>query len=154
MALSLSSDAFSHGGWIAIACTCDGSNVSPPLAWSDIPAGTAGLSLVCYDPDAPRGTFYHWGIYDLAPHVSGLDENAGARAAEPKLCQAMNDFGHAWYDGPCPPHGHGVHHYHFRLSALRERLSDVSAKTHCAEILAGARSLEIASAELVGRYQR
>ena len=66
------SPAFSEGGPIPRAHTCDGADLSPPLAWSELPDGTRELALIMDDPDAPKGTWVHWVLYGLAPTVSGL----------------------------------------------------------------------------------
>ena len=151
--LLLSSSAFSQDGLIPVAYTCDGSNVSPPLAWSNVPAGTRRLALFCYDPDAPGGTFHHWAAFNIAPGSGGLPEGA-ARSDKAAFPQAVNDFGRAGYDGPCPPHGHGSHHYHFRLSALKDEIDPAFAKARCRDVLRIAKELEIAAVELIGRFER
>jgi Raf kinase inhibitor-like YbhB/YbcL family protein len=130
--LLLSSPAFSHGGLIPAAYTCDASSLSPPLVWSDIPEDAKCLALFCYDPDAPGRTFCHWAIYNIGSGASGLEEGAGARTRKATYPQAVSDFCCAGYDGPCPPSGHGIHHYHFRLSALKEPLDDVATRARCA----------------------
>lgn len=127
--------------------------MSPPLAWSNIPAGTESLAVFCYDPDAPGGTFHHWAAFNIAPGSLGLMEGA-ARARKSTVLQAVNDFGHAGYDGPCPPHGHGIHHYHFRLSALKDEIDPKSVKSRCRDVLRLAKELEIAAVELIGRFER
>jgi hypothetical protein len=45
-----SSSAFSDGEAIPRRFTCDGDDVSPPLAWTDVPAGARSLALLCDDP--------------------------------------------------------------------------------------------------------
>lgn len=154
MSLSLSSSAFSNGAKIPRRHTCDGVNVSPPLAWSGVPAGTRALVLVCSDPDAPGGTFHHWAAYNIPPDASGLEEGVHDTSIGQNPLQAVNDFGRRGYAGPCPPHGHGPHRYVFRLSSLREPLAGVHAKASCAEIIALAKPHEIAVTELVGVYER
>ena len=62
MTFSLTSPAFRDGGQIPTKYTGDGENLSPPLEWSDAPAGTKSFALVVEDPDAPSGTFRHWGL--------------------------------------------------------------------------------------------
>jgi Raf kinase inhibitor-like YbhB/YbcL family protein len=111
-AIALTSPAFAAGEPIPREYTCDGANHSSPLEWRGAPAGTKSFALVMEDPDAPGGTFRHWGVYDL-PFDRDLLE-----AAAVGLKQARNDFGQAGYGGPCPPPAGGLHHYHFRLFAL------------------------------------
>src|SRR5439155_5496578 len=94
-------------GAIPIKYTCDGADVSPPLAWSGAAAGTQAFALIADDPDAPAGTWVHWVLYNLPAAVSELPENVakvetldlgGAR-------QGRTDFRRPGYGGPCPPPG-------------------------------------------------
>ncbi len=150
MQFSLESAAFRNGGAIPRKYARAGDNLSPPLAWHDAPAGTKSFVLIIADPDAPRGTFYHWAVYDIPATTMRLPEGAGS--ASRGLSQGINDFGDAYYDGPQPPKGHGVHHYHFRLAALNvEKLNPQGEKV--AQIWATARAHMIAETELVGTYE-
>jgi Raf kinase inhibitor-like YbhB/YbcL family protein len=108
----LTSSAFADGDAIPREFSCDGANVSPPLAWTGVPAGTAALVLVVDDPDA-RG-FVHWIVLDLAGHDETLPKGVAPTAASPQ--QGRNDFGKVGWGGPCPPSG--THHYRFTLTAL------------------------------------
>ncbi len=153
MALTLKSRAFADGGAIPRRHTCDGVNLSPPLAWSGVPPGTASLVLVCYDPDAPGGVFRHWAAYNIPSNLAGLDElPPGAR--DSRFDQARNDFGRIGYGGPCPPKGHEPHAYHFRLSALGGKLTAAPGKAGCLVVIRSAKPLEIEAAEVVGFYGR
>ncbi len=71
-ALQLASAAFGPGGTIPDQFTCAGVNMSPPLVWSDPPPGTRSFALVVEDPDAPGGTFHHWGVYNLPSDLRRL----------------------------------------------------------------------------------
>lgn len=153
MTLSLRSGAFAQGGKIPRKYTCDGLNASPPLEWAGIPVDSKTLLLVCYDPDAPGGTFHHWAAYNIPPDLKGLDEMP-AHTRDVRFMQAINDFGRLGYDGPCPPRGHGPHAYHFRLSALKGRVEGAPANSPCVDIAKRAASLEIDATELVGYYGR
>ncbi len=104
------------------------------------------------DPDAPSGTFRHWGLYDIAPGQSQLPEG-GAGGAAPGFAQAVNDFGNSGYDGPQPPRGHGVHHYHFRIAALDTEKLPLPAKASVAQLWTAAQPHLIAEAELVGTFE-
>src|SRR5262249_57275114 len=116
--MQLRSNAFSDGAAIPRRFTCDGENLSPPLHWREEPAGTRSFVLLCDDPDAPGGTWHHWAAYDLPVGRTSLPEGAGRPGGQESLKQAINDFGRSGYGGPCPPPGHGPHHYHFRQPAL------------------------------------
>lgn len=154
MPLLLESPAFGQGEVIPGKYTCDGENLSPPLAWSGVPAETRGLLLVCDDPDAPGGIFHHWAAYDIPADWTGLKGGYGPESLEPGFRQAVNDFGKPGYGGPCPPSGDRPHHYHFRLSALSEAALPVESSATCTEIIAAARPYVLAFIELVGIYGR
>lgn len=152
--MRLTSSAFRDGEDIPKRYTCDAENLSPPLAWSDAPAATKSFALLCDDPDAPRGTWRHWAVYDLGLQAAGLPEGAGNPGRTSGLKQAVNDFGRDSYGGPCPPHGHGVHHYYFRLLALSVDSLNLRAKAACRDVEAEAKPHVLAEATLVGCYRR
>jgi hypothetical protein len=122
--MQLVSGAFDEGGPIPVAHTCDGDNVSPPLAWSEVPDGAAAFVLVVDDPDA--GGFVHWLLTDIPGDSRELPEGAGDAIGMP----GHNDFGLTGWGGPCPPSGE--HRYVFALYALSEPIqieADASAQT-------------------------
>lgn len=107
-----------HGEALSQKHTCDGQDTSPELAWSDPPTSAKSFILIMEDPDAPRGTFVHWVIYNLKPDVKQLPENVPKDAVTPEgWTQGTNDFGKTGYNGPCPP-GKKVHRYNFYLYAV------------------------------------
>ena len=112
--ITVTSPAFAAGATIPKRFTCQGENVSPPLAWSGVAAGTAEVALVVDDPDAPRGTFVHWVVVGLDPARAKLAEGA----VPPGARQLPNSGGSAAYTGPCPPGG-PAHHYRFTVYALQ-----------------------------------
>ncbi|HZC37179.1 MAG TPA: YbhB/YbcL family Raf kinase inhibitor-like protein [Sphingomicrobium sp.] len=146
--ISLTSDDFQNGGAIPAQYTCDGANRSPALQWSDPPPGTKSFALVIDDPDAPSGTFRHWGAYDIPATVRSIGPGQAAGA------QAINDFGKAGYGGPCPPPGHGPHHYHFKLFALDVGKLSVPANAKVADVENAVQQHAIGQGELVGTYER
>lgn len=152
MTMRLTSSAFPHGGKIPTRFTCDGDDVSPPLAWSGAPTDARSFAIVCSDPDAPSGVWYHWAIYDIPYGTTNLSQHWPADAGTPP--QAFNNFGKKGYGGPCPPHGHGRHHYHFKLFALSVEHLDLPATARCREVEEAAQRHAIATAELVGVYSR
>jgi len=152
--MQLSSSAFSNGSAIPRRFTCDGEDLSPPLAWQGAPATTRSFVLLCDDPDAPAGTWHHWAAYDIDAKQTGLEEGASHDGGAARFKQAVNDFQRAGYGGPCPPRGHGRHRYHFRLLALSVDHLALGAKPACREVEQGARRHVIAEATLVGIYQR
>ncbi|WP_333931941.1 YbhB/YbcL family Raf kinase inhibitor-like protein [Bradyrhizobium sp. CCBAU 51745] len=149
--MRLLSKAFADGSAIPRRFTCDGDNVSPPLEWSGAPQGTRSYVLLCDDPDAPGGTWHHWAVYDIPPNQTGLIDGAAQKTSQK---QATNDFRKVDYCGPCPPPGHGVHHYHFRLLALSTDHVRVQANPSCREVEREARKSTLGEAVLVGWYQR
>ncbi|MFO0997896.1 MAG: YbhB/YbcL family Raf kinase inhibitor-like protein [Alphaproteobacteria bacterium] len=152
MTMTVSSTAFTEGNSIPKRFTCDGENVSPALAWSGTPQKARSLALVCDDPDAPNGTWYHWGAFDIPPATAQLAEAFAANAQVGAIRQAVNDFGKFGYGGPCPPRGRGAHHYRFRIMALDVERLDLGAEPPCRKILDAAKDHTIAWGRLVGTY--
>jgi hypothetical protein len=132
--------------------TCDGEDVSPPLAWSGVPAAAQSLALVCDDPDAPVGTWIHWLLYNIPADASSLPE---AVAPDSTLASGAvngkNSWGRLGYGGPCPPGG--THRYFFTLYALDSRLSLESGATE-AQLQQAMEGHILAEGQLMGRYQR
>jgi Raf kinase inhibitor-like YbhB/YbcL family protein len=153
MSLQLQSPAFSDGEKIPERFSCDGADVSPPLAWSDVPVGTHSFALLCNDPDTPAGTFHHWAIYDIPVSTRELPEGISSTARIGLMRQGVNDFGKTGYGGACPPKGHGTHHYHFKLMALDVGHLDVRG-TGCDDVERAARSHVLAETELIGTFSR
>jgi Raf kinase inhibitor-like YbhB/YbcL family protein len=150
--MKLTSPAFPAGGQIPPRHSCEGADLSPALDWSGVPEGTMSLALICSDPDAPGGTWYHWGLFDIPVSIIRLPD--GYKESCGGVRPAQNDFGRPGYGGPCPPKGHGVHHYHFTLYALNVAKLDMSEGAKCKELEAAARRHKIAEADLVGLYSR
>src|SRR5438552_2488934 len=122
MSLELISSAFRRGKPIPKPYTRDGGNVSPPLRWNAPPAGTRSLALICEDPDAPRGAFTHWVVFNLPATSPGLNEGVPPQTKlRDGTGQGTNDFGAVGYGGPAPPPGK-PHHYQFKLFALDQTL--------------------------------
>lgn len=154
MTLHLSSSAFSDGQPIPVEYTCDGKNISPPLHWEGVPEGTRSLALVCCDPDAPAGTWHHWAVYNLPPTLTNLPANFSVQADIKGVVQGVNDFGDVGYGGPCPPSGHGLHHYRFHLLALNISDLQLLDDCDCCDIGDAANEHVIEKAALVGTYTR
>jgi Raf kinase inhibitor-like YbhB/YbcL family protein len=144
--MQLRSGGFAAGGPIPRRYTCDGEDVSPPLAWTDVPREAPALALLVDDPDAPGGSFTHWLAWGLDPDAGGLRE--GERAP----FEGRNDFGTAGYRGPCPPPGR-PHRYIFQLYAL---LADpaLAPGARRREFERAIASRTLATTQLVGTYRR
>lgn len=152
--ISISSNAFSNFSYIPKVYTCDGKDVSPPLTISNIPQNTKSLVLIVYDPDAPRGIFYHWIIYNIPPTISKIDDGIGAkgRGIIDIGLQGVNDFGYIGYGGPCPPPG-SKHRYVFLVIALDKELNlGVGASAN--QVIEACRGHVLGYGILVGLYQR
>lgn len=154
MALILTSPAFSDGARIPARYTCEGEDRSPPLAWSGAPAAALSLALICSDPDAPVGTWYHWAIFDLPPDQTALPEALDKDAALPFARQAVNDFKRTGYGGPCPPKGHGNHRYQFRLLALDVAALPMPLRCDARAVERTAEAHILEEATLTGLYSR
>ena len=151
-AFTLTSEAFRQGEMIPRRYTCDEENISPRLQWSQPPSGTMSFALIADDPDAPRGTFVHWVIFNIPADSRSLDEAVPVAAELPDGSrQGFNSAGDNGYIGPCPPSG--THRYFFRLYAL-DTVLDLPAEAGKEELLAAMEGHILAQAELMGRYSR
>jgi Raf kinase inhibitor-like YbhB/YbcL family protein len=154
--MQMTSTAFAHDGAIPPRHTCDGEDVSPPLAWSGAPSGTRSFALVVDDPDAPdpaapRMTWVHWVLYDLPADAAGLPEGAARGGLPAGTREGLNDWKRTGYGGPCPPVGR--HRYFHKLYALDTTLGDLGRPTK-ADLEKAMRGHVLAQAELVGTYRR
>ena len=155
VAIAISSPAFASGEVIPVKFTADGPDVSPPLHWTALPAGTKSLALIVDDPDAPAGTWVHWVLHGIPPDRSSLPEAVSPSAHPEGLGGAINgknDFGKLGYGGPAPPPG-PVHRYFFKLYALDTTLTLSGAVTKDA-VEKAMKGHILAQGELMGRYQR
>lgn len=154
MSLKVTSTAFLHGERIPRRYTCEGEDASPPLAWTEGPPGTRSYAVVCRDPDAPGGIFYHWGLWGIPAAMHSLPAGFG-NAEHTGVHQANNDFRAGRYRGPCPPRGHGTHRYWFTVYALDRAALPIHDHCDCrdlVEALAGRHVLD--QGDLVGTYAR
>jgi len=139
-AMKLTSPEFGNNEFIPEKFTCRGKNINPALDISGIPAGTKSIALICYDPDAPRGDWVHWLIFNM-PVISRIEEDSAPGK------QGINDFGRDRYDGPCPPSG--VHRYFFEVYALDTGF-DLGDRVSRWQIEDAMKGHVLADAELVG----
>jgi Raf kinase inhibitor-like YbhB/YbcL family protein len=151
MSLKLTSGAFNQGGSIPNQYSKKGGNLSPPLEWHGMPAGTKSLALIVDDPDAPSGTFVHWLLYDIPISLSELAEGVQRTGHLPGgLRQGHNDFGEIGYGGPQPPSG--THRYFFRLFALDSEL-DLPPGASRKELEQAMKGHILEQTELMGRFE-
>jgi len=151
---AMTSSDIKDGQPIAAVYTCDGANQSPELSWPDPPPGTRSLALIVDDPDAPGGTFYHWGVFNIPATQREIARGAGKGGSNTNFVQAMNGFGNSGYGGPCPPKGHGPHHYRFKLYALDVDKLTLSPNAKILEVEQQAHQHQIAMAQITGTYER
>ena len=155
MTLNLTSSAFKQGGKIPSNYTCEGDDISPPLAFAGVPKGAKSLALVIDDPDAPdpkapRRVWVHWVVLNLPPETNGLAENASARGLPAGALHGVNDFQKKTYGGPCPPIGR--HRYFFKLYALDVTLPAKALSK--SELEAAMEGHVLGKAELMATYQK
>jgi Raf kinase inhibitor-like YbhB/YbcL family protein len=150
--MQITSSAFKEGEPIPAKYTCDGENISPPLAWRDAPRNTKTFALIVHDPDAPAGDWVHWVVYHIPANVTELSEHAPPTESLPNgAMQGRNDFKKIGYGGPCPPSG--THRYYFRLYALDADLPLHSGATR-KDVENAMRGHVAAEAALIGKYMR
>jgi Raf kinase inhibitor-like YbhB/YbcL family protein len=153
MSMRLTSAAFADGQPIPAKYTCDGTDVSPPLAWTNAPVNTKSFALIADDPDAPMGTWVHWVLYDLSVITGALPEGVEkSQHITGNAMQGLNDFRRLGYGGPCPPSGK-PHRYFFKIYALDTRLNLKPGLTK-KELLKVTNGHVLAEGQLMGTYQR
>jgi Raf kinase inhibitor-like YbhB/YbcL family protein len=154
-AMELSSGDIAPGAQIATAQIyprCGGQNVSPALAWSGAPAGAKSLVLTMIDTDVKPAQWSHWIIVDLPLNTTGLARGA-TRLPQGARTIASN-FGDAFYDGPCPPSGTGVHHYRFTIWAMPAAKTKIASDAKASDVADMLATTALASASLTGWVQR
>ena len=154
MPFELTSTAFANGDPIPVKYSCDGEDISPPLAWADPPKGTQSFALIMDDPDAPVGTWDHWIVFNIPANTYGLEEDlpiTGINQVPEFISIAKNSWSRNDYGGPCPPGG--THRYFFKLYALDIILS-LDENADKSQVLAAMEGHILAEAELMGTYSR
>ncbi len=142
--LRITSTAFQDGGLIPSRYTCDGENVNPPIDIANIPVGAICLVLIVDDPDAPRGDWVHWLVWNM-PVTHHIEEN------QVNGVEGMNDFRQQAYGGPCPPAG--THRYFFKVYALKSLL-DLPVSSSKLQLEKAMSACIIGFGELIGMYGR
>ncbi|MBI2146871.1 YbhB/YbcL family Raf kinase inhibitor-like protein [Candidatus Woesearchaeota archaeon] len=152
--LQLTSSAFSNNGKIPSLYTCDGSNTSPPLSISGVPAEAKSLVLLMDDPDIPEfvkqkfgiTVWDHWVVFNIPPTTAAISEGKN-----PPGVFGKNTGGKNAYGGPCPPDRE--HRYFFKLYAL-DTLLDLPAGATKTAVEQAMKGRVLAEARLVGLYER
>lgn len=153
MSIDLTSTGFKAGSTIPKQYTGDGADQSPPLLWSEPPSGSKSIALICDDPDAPRGTWVHWVLFNVPAQTRELEEGVPTTESLPNGAkQGRNDFGNIGYGGPAPPKGK-AHRYFFKLYALDATLNLAPGATK-AQLVDAMKGHILAEGQLMGNYQR
>jgi Raf kinase inhibitor-like YbhB/YbcL family protein len=151
--IQVASSAFKDGQPIPKEFTGDGKDVSPPLSWNSVPAKTASLAVICVDPDAPTGDWYHWILFNIPSGTRKLDQSVSKLPALKDGSQhGTNDFHKIGYNGPAPPPG-ALHHYRFTVFALDNTLK-LGSKTTGSEFLKAVKGHVLGQGHTVATYKR
>ncbi len=140
--LTISSPEFIEDGLIPIKFTCKGNSLNPPLVIDGVPDGTESMVLIVEDPDAPKGTFTHWVLFDIQP-ANSIGENTGQGVS------GINSRGQMGYTPPCPPSG--IHRYFFHVFALDREL-DLRPGSDRKAVEEAMKPHVLASGTLMGRF--
>ncbi len=152
MNIEVKSAAFQDGGMIPKRYTCDGQDISPPLAWSGLPADAKSIALIMDDPDAPMGTWVHWVLFNIPPGTKELTEKVpGTPSLSNGAKHGMNSWPRLGYGGPCPPRG--THRYYFKLYAL-DAVLDLQSGATKAQLLKAIQGHVLAEGQVMGKYTR
>tara|TARA_R110002124_G_scaffold233406_1_gene398692 strand:- start:60374 stop:60865 length:492 start_codon:yes stop_codon:yes gene_type:complete len=153
-AMKLTSTAFEDGGNLPVKYSCDHDNISPALAWSHVPEGVKSFAIIADDPDAPAHIFVHWIMYNIPADLRNLPEHIPDKEKlKNGALQGRNDFRKIGYGGPCPPEGHGPHHYHFKLYAL-DIMLDLEAGVSKEKLEIAIKGHVLDWTQLIGIYER
>jgi Raf kinase inhibitor-like YbhB/YbcL family protein len=145
--LNIASPVFKHNDHIPLKYTCDGADINPPLLIENVPIGARSLALIVDDPDAPRGTWVHWVVWNIAHDTGEIKEHSVPAGAS----EGVNDFRKRSYGGPCPPSG--IHRYFFKLYAL-DAMLNLNPGTDKASLEKAMHGHILGQAELIGLYGR
>ncbi len=143
----IQSSDFKNNDFIPIVYTCEGENISPQLDFSKVPQNAKSLALIMYDPDAPRGTFTHWIMWNISPDTKTIFQNS----VPPQAVQGLNGANKTGYIGPCPPSG--THRYFFTLYALSDLIS-ISKDSNVLELKNAMSGKIIEEAQIFGLYKK
>jgi Raf kinase inhibitor-like YbhB/YbcL family protein len=146
----LTSPSFENDAAIPRKFTCDGGGINPEFQIQNVPENAKSLALIVHDPDAPlEGGFFHWVVWNIGPRTTVIKEES----APPGAVEGSNDARNVGYTPPCPPPGHGTHHYHFKLYAV-DAMFDLPTGTMATDLLATMKGHILTETELVGTYER
>lgn len=145
--MKIRSNAFENNGFIPPKYTCDGSNINPPLEFTNIPEETESLALIVDDPDAPNKTWVHWVLWNIHSTTEKINEGE----TPPEARTGINDFGEKKYGGPCPPSG--IHRYFFKLYALSNKI-ELDKESTKQDLVEEIDKYKIDSSVIMGKYSK
>lgn len=145
--MTITSPAFAADQEIPRKYGCSGTNTSPPLSFTGVPAGAKSLALVVEDPDAPGGLFTHWVVWNIPTTTTTVAENQPPAGGT----EGVSSYGKAGWGAPCPPEGE--HRYVFNLFAIDAELT-LLPSTGREELLSAMKGHVLAQEALTGRYRR
>ena len=145
--LQIISPVFENNGILPPRYTCDGENINPPLMIENVPRGAKSLALILDDQDAPRGSYVHWIVWNIAPGIKDIREDSVPEGA----VEGTNDFKKRNYGGPCPPTR--AHRYAFKLYVLDIRLN-LETRSTKAVLEKAMKGHILAQAQLITSYKR
>jgi Raf kinase inhibitor-like YbhB/YbcL family protein len=142
--LVMKSSAFGNNQKIPAVYTCDGNDINPPLTIEGTPKEAKTLALIMDDPDAPRGTFDHWVVWNIPASASTIEEHSVPGT------EGLNSGRKVGYYGPCPPSG--THRYFFKVYALDAQLN-LKANSNKSDVEKAMDGHVLAKGELIGLYR-
>lgn len=145
--IKISSPVFENNGYIPVKYTCDGMDINPPLLIDNVPEKAKSLALIVDDPDAPRGIWVHWVLWNIDPKTKEIKEDSVPKGAS----QGLNDFRKNDYGGPCPPSG--THRYFFKLYAL-DSILDLGSNSTKIDVEKAMKGHIIEQTQIIGLYKR
>jgi len=136
--------------------TCEGKNINPRIVFPK----KGVYAIIVEDPDAPVGTWFHWGI--IVWDTNEISEGIKKELEGKNFYQTYNDFYYSGfltnnivgkgYDGPCPPKGHGYHRYFFEIFELKNKPEKPIREKE--ELIEFIKNNAISSTFFVGKYKR
>jgi len=155
--MEISSSAFKDGDKIPIQYVMPGAggkNISVPLSWKNVPAGTKSFALLMVDPHPVAQNWVHWLVVNIPVNTAAIEEGASRKRMPPGSVELQNSFGDIGYGGPQPPRGTGDHPYVFTLYALNTEKLNLGMNTSLSFFKKALEGKVLASATLTARYGR
>jgi Raf kinase inhibitor-like YbhB/YbcL family protein len=155
--MEISSSAFKDGEKIPIQYVMPGAggkNISIPLAWKNVPAGTKSFCLSIVDPHPVAQHWVHWLVIDIPSQVTSIEEGASKKKMPKGSVELKNSWGDIGYGGPQPPKGTGDHPYVVALYALNVERLDLGVNTSLSAFKKAIEGKAIGSASITGKYGR